>query len=81
MILPLETLQGLTDRPGQVTYINVILDRTSDRSVGVAAGASLSQASEVVEAIQAIDRRLLALTTSGMFKPTRECRSPTLWLG
>lgn len=64
MILPLETLQGLTDRPGQVTYINVILDRTSDRSVGVAAGASLSQASEVVEAIQAIDRRLLALTTS-----------------
>lgn len=55
MILPLETLQQLTDRPGQVTYINVILDRSPD---------SPASAREVIQAIESMDRRLLALTTS-----------------
>ena len=64
MILPLGTLQELTDRPGQVTYINVILDRHSNLSSGVSTGDSISPADKVIESIQAIDRRLLPLTTS-----------------
>lgn len=55
MILPLETLQELTDRPGQVTYINVILERRGNEATRVA---------EVIQSIQSLDPRLLALTTS-----------------
>lgn len=53
MILPLAELQRLTDRPGQVTYINVVLNR-GDGDV----------AASTTAAIQQIDKRLLALTTS-----------------
>jgi putative ABC transport system permease protein len=53
MILPLERLQQLTDRSGQVTYINVSLEKP--------ASATRSQAA--VEAIGALDNRLLALGT------------------
>ncbi|MBX3422780.1 MAG: ABC transporter permease [Pirellulaceae bacterium] len=71
MILPLATLQQLTDRPGQVTYINVVLDRgplfgedvhqsQPDRKPEV----HLSSAQLVVAAIEGLDKRLLALTTS-----------------
>ena len=55
MILPLEELQRLTDRSGQVTYINVVLDST---------GAQSAAADNVVQAIQSLDKRLLALTTN-----------------
>lgn len=54
MILPLSQLQKLTDRTGQVTYINVVL-KTDD---------SKKSASEAINAIQQMDKRLLALTTS-----------------
>ncbi len=58
MILPLEQLQSLTDREGQVTYINVILDRT------VVAGSAGTVADQAIEGIEALDSRLLALATS-----------------
>lgn len=54
MILPLAELQTLIDRPGQVTYINVVLQTAS----------GTSKAAETIELIQQIDQRLLALTTS-----------------
>ena len=54
MILPLDQLQRLTDRPGQVTYINVVLDRNDAQW----------NAESVVAAIHGLDKRLLALTTS-----------------
>ena len=54
MILPLSLLQKLTDRNGQVTYINVVL-KSDD---------SKKSASEAINAIQQMDKRLLALTTS-----------------
>jgi putative ABC transport system permease protein len=54
MILPLSTLQSLTDRTGQVTYINVVLQGDVD-----AAGAS-----ETIGQIEALDRRLLPLATT-----------------
>jgi putative ABC transport system permease protein len=53
MILPLQQLQALTDRAGQVTYVNVILDRDIDRD----------RTSRVVDAIESLDPKLLALTT------------------
>ncbi|TWT93742.1 Macrolide export ATP-binding/permease protein MacB [Stieleria varia] len=53
MIMPLEQLQLLTDRNGQVTYINVVL--RSD--------ATVESAKQISEEIQQLDRRLLALTT------------------
>ncbi|MFO0939503.1 MAG: FtsX-like permease family protein [Pirellulales bacterium] len=54
MILPLAQLQKLTDRPGQVTYINVVLKSQSGKG----------SAQETISAIEQIDKRLLALTTS-----------------
>lgn len=54
MILPLAQLQKLTDRPGQVTYINVVLKSNSGKG----------SAQETIAAIEQIDKRLLALTTS-----------------
>lgn len=58
MILPLAQLQGLTDRAGQVTYINVVLRRpiTSD------------QAAESIQAIEQLDPKLLALATEDFVK-------------
>ncbi|MFU7558838.1 ABC transporter permease [Roseiconus sp. JC912] len=53
MIIPLKQLQALTDRSGQVTYINVVLDPK----------LSSSQASDVVAAIENLDDRLNALPT------------------
>lgn len=54
MILPLAQLQKLTDRSGQVTYINVVL-----KSTGVQQAAN-----DTISEISQIDKRLLALTTS-----------------
>lgn len=53
MILDLDHLQTLTDRGGQVTYINVVLDPSVDR-VG---------ASNLIDQIEKLDSRLQALTT------------------
>lgn len=53
MIMPLQTLQELADRPGQVTYVNVVLDQS----------VNASQAKLVVTAIQQLDPKLHALTT------------------
>lgn len=54
LILPLEQLQRLTGRDGQVTYINVVLHRGSGQPDPEAAAA----------AIEALDSRLLALATA-----------------
>lgn len=54
LILPLEQLQRLTGRDGQVTYINVVLHRGSGQPDPEAATA----------AIEALDSRLLALATA-----------------
>ena len=53
MILSLSQLQSLTDRSQQVTYINVQLKSP----------VSASSAKEAVDAIQALDAKLLALAT------------------
>lgn len=54
MIMPLEQLQELTDRQGQVTYINVVL----------AAGVGKDDAQTSITQMEGLDKRLLALTTS-----------------
>ena len=54
MIMPLSQLQALTDRSGQVTYINVILKP----------GTSADSAGSVLDEIHELDKRLLAMTTS-----------------
>lgn len=54
MILPLSQLQKLTDRTGQVTYINVVLKPNDSKKA----------ANSAIDAIQQMDKRLLALTTS-----------------
>ncbi|PAY17353.1 ABC transporter substrate-binding protein [Rhodopirellula sp. SM50] len=53
MIMPLDQLQAISDRNGQVTYINVVLDRAVDRG----------DARSIVDQIHAIDSRLHAMTT------------------
>ena len=53
MIVPLDQLQALTDRSGQVTYINVVLDPSVDR-----AGAA-----KLIDTIHQLDPKLSALTT------------------
>lgn len=54
LILPLKTLQHLTDRDSQVTYINVVL---ANRVAG-------NTAQEAIAKIEGLDPRLLALATS-----------------
>ncbi len=58
MILPLAELQRLTDRTGQVTYINVVLRK----------GVSGPQAELTIDQIQRLDPRLLALATEEFVK-------------
>lgn len=53
MILPLPVLQEITDRSGQVTYINVVLDKPVDAA----------QAERTLTTIQQLDAKLHALTT------------------
>lgn len=53
MVMPLKLLQELSDRGGQVTYINVVLARPID-----AQGAR-----DVLERIESLDSRLHAMTT------------------
>ncbi|MEM6776224.1 MAG: FtsX-like permease family protein [Planctomycetota bacterium] len=53
IILPLETLQLLTGREGQITYINVAVDESIDQD----------QIRDVTEAIESADPKLLALPT------------------
>jgi putative ABC transport system permease protein len=52
MIMPLSELQRLTDRPGQVTYVNVVLDQPD-----------AEQVADMVQQIATMDDRLLALPT------------------
>ncbi len=58
MILPLAQLQSLTDRAGQVTYINVVLRRP----------VTSEQAFSAVQAIERLDPKLLALATEDFVK-------------
>jgi putative ABC transport system permease protein len=58
LIMPLSTLQRLTGRDSQVTYINVVLNRES--------GSPDEEA--VTRAIEAVDPRLLALATDEFVK-------------
>ena len=53
MIFPLQELQRLTDRDGQVTYINVVLEKQ----------LANDEASKALSAIQQLDSKLHALTT------------------
>lgn len=53
MIMPLDQLQTIADRKGQVTYVNVVLDEDLDKT----------QATTVLDAIKSIDKRLHAMTT------------------
>ncbi|RMF37248.1 MAG: ABC transporter permease, partial [Planctomycetota bacterium] len=53
MILPLATLQALTDRPGGATYIDVVLHKP----------ISEKELQRIIAAIEALDNRLLALPT------------------
>jgi putative ABC transport system permease protein len=53
MIMPLESLQELTDRSGQVTYINVVLEKPVD----------VAKADAAIRRIQQLDAKLHALTT------------------
>ena len=53
MIVPLSGLQALTGREGQVTYVNVVIDPD----------VAPDEASRIVSDIEAIDAKLLALTT------------------
>ncbi len=58
MILPLAELQQLTDRKGQVTYINVVLKRPM----------LSADAADAINRIEAIDNKLLALATDDFVK-------------
>jgi putative ABC transport system permease protein len=58
MILPLTQLQSITDRRGQVTYINVVLERP----------VSGTKAKEAIKAIETLDAKLLALVTDDFVK-------------
>jgi len=57
MVMPLDQLQRLTARSGQVTYVNVVLQRP------VSGGAVDRAVDRAVSAISAMDDRLLALPT------------------
>jgi putative ABC transport system permease protein len=64
LVLPVETLQKIADRPGQVTYVNVVLRRP------LAAGGAERAASE----IGGVDPRLLAMTTGDFVKTDTRMR-------
>lgn len=53
ILMPLATLQMLTDRAGQVTYINVVLTKPIDAQIAASA----------IDQIQQLDAKLLALET------------------
>src|SRR5690606_34091673 len=53
MVIPLNELQRLTDRPGQVTFVNVILEGQ----------ASLANVEAAIAAIERLDDRLSAMPT------------------
>jgi len=58
LILPLETLQGIADRKGQVTYVNVVARKPLGPG-GLPA---------TIDGIQALDPRLLAMATGDFVK-------------
>jgi len=72
MILPLGQLQKLTDRPGQVTYINVVLESSVDPE----------SAATLIERIQELDPRLQAMTTSEFVRTDTRMRiaSAMAWM-
>ncbi len=57
MILPLDELQRLTDRAGQATYVNVVLEPLRDGST------KNEMAKQAIAAISNLDPRLLPLAT------------------
>ncbi len=67
MVMPLPELQRLTDRHGQVTYINVVL-------AGPVTSQSVAQA---VREIEEMDNRLLALPTEDFVKTDTRMRLAT----
>jgi putative ABC transport system permease protein len=72
MIFPLSQLQSLTDRTGQVTYINVVLDKP----------VSSEKAARAVSNIQAIDAKLHALATDDFVETDTRMRvaSAMAWM-
>ncbi len=72
MILPLDQLQELTDRAGQVTYINVVLEPSVDQNA----------AANLIERIHALDPKLQALTTSDFVRTDTRMRiaSAMAWM-
>lgn len=58
MIFELAELQRLTDRAGQATYINVVLEPVADSVLPLS-----SRAQRAIEAISALDAKLLPLAT------------------
>lgn len=54
MILPIENLQALTDRVGQATYINVVVNRP----------LSAERAAAAIAAIEQLDAKLLPMATA-----------------
>lgn len=54
MIFPIDTLQELTDRDGQATYVNCVL----------AANVSGPQVEKAIQSIESLDSKLLPLATS-----------------
>jgi len=53
MVMPLNQLQALSDRTGQVTYVNVMLSLSADQA----------SADTVLRSIESLDQRLHAMTT------------------
>ena len=72
IILPLDQLQALTDRAGQVTYINLVLDASVDQAA----------AAKLIEQIHALDPKLEALTTGDFVRTDTRMRiaSAMAWM-
>jgi putative ABC transport system permease protein len=64
MIMPLNELQRLTDRRGQVTYVNVVLDTLAERMAATRAARD----------IEALDGRLLAMPTEDFVRTDTRMR-------
>jgi putative ABC transport system permease protein len=64
LVIPLEQLQRLTDRPGQVTFVNVFLEGPATRE----------NVQQVQQAIEGLDDRLSAMPTEDFVKTDTRIR-------
>jgi putative ABC transport system permease protein len=64
LVIPLQQLQRLTDRPGQVTFVNVMLDGPPTQD----------NLERVMESIEALDERLSAMPTEDFVKTDARIR-------